>query len=137
MSGKHPNAMRAADERAHPLVQDAIDKGHLESGANYIVHGLPDHATAWQARLPVTRALAHFNLGKACWVVDADGQPCNPKKAPCADENAPHGVAFALYPKDKSRAYIAAQAAGDPSKLKYNPFQPRKKAGLDDQGLPR
>ena len=129
--------MRKADTRAYPLVQDAIDKGYLESGATYMVRGLPDHATANEARLSVGRALVNSNLAKAAWVVDADGVQCNPLKTPCKDEKAPHGVGFRLISKDSGRAYIVRQSGGNPANLKWNPFDRAKPKGFNDDGTPR
>jgi len=136
MSGRSPRAMRQGDKRAYPVVQDAMDKGHLDSGEAYIINGLPDHETANQSRLSVGRALVAHNFARAAWVIDADGQPCNPLKEPCKAENAPHGVGFRLIAKNKARAYIAEQTGGDPSKLKYNPFASKKAAAVDDDGRP-
>lgn len=127
----HPNKLVKHDDSAHPVVQDAIDKGYMASGANYYVQGLRDHATANQARLSVGRALTFFGLSRTAWVTDADGTPCY--KA-CQDAAAPHGVGFRLISRDAGRRYVAEQSGGDPSKLKYNPYMPRRRPRFNDDG---
>lgn len=134
MSGRHPNALRKADTRGHGVVQDALDRGFLASQETYRVPGMPDHATANEARLSVGRALAHFNLPKAAWVVDESGKPCY---RACKSPDAPHGVAFRVYSKNAARAYVVAKTGGDARKLKYNPFERRSVAALDDAGNQR
>lgn len=133
MSGKHPNRLQQADDRAHDVVQQALDEGHLESGEPFLISPMPTHTIANDARLSVGRALVHFNLSRTAWVVDGDGEPCY---RDCKDENAPHGVKFRLFSKNAGRRHIVQQAGGDPSKLKYNPFEKRKTTAFDDDGKP-
>lgn len=127
----HPVGWRARDERAHPVVQDAIDKGYLTSGETYWITGLTSHDVANESRLSVGRALEHFGLARAVRVVDELGNPCWKN---CADPDAPHGVSFRLSSKDSARAYIAAQSGGDPSKLKYNPYKKKGPGHFNDAG---
>lgn len=131
MSGMHPNGMRQRDERAHAVIQDAIDRGFLASGADYVVAGLPNHETANQSRLSIGRGLTHFGFARAVRVIDEAGSPCF---RACADENAPHGVSFRLLTKNSARAHLAVQTRGDPAKLKYNPFQRNQTPRYDDDG---
>lgn len=125
--------MRQADTRAHGVVQDAIDRGFLESGEDYWIRNLPNHQVANESRLSVGRALVHFNLSRTAWVTDADGNPCYRE---CVDASAPHGVKFRCFSKTAGRRHIVQQAGGDPSKLKYNPFGKRKNEAFDDDGKP-
>lgn len=129
--------MRQPDRRAYPLVQEALDQGFLASGATYTVKDIPDHAAANEARLSVGRALTANNLARAVWVADSDGVPCNPLKTPCKDESAKHQVCFRLISKTVARAFIVQQSGGDPSKMKYNPFEQRKPKGVNDDGSKR
>jgi hypothetical protein len=131
MAGRHPNRMRPRDESAHPVVQDAIDRGYLVSGEKYHVPGLMTHDIANTARLSVGRALEHFGLSRAAWVTDADGNPCF---RDCKDPSAPHGVGFQLYTKDGARAHVVRESGGDPAKLKFNPHMPRKTGRFSDDG---
>lgn len=128
----HPNGMRPRDERGHPVVRDAINRGFLASGNPY--HRIPmltDHDSANEARKIIARALEHFGLGRAAWVTDADRNPCY---RDCKDPAAPHSVGFALYRKDGARKFIATQSGGDPSKLKYNPHMRRQGDRFSDDG---
>ena len=133
MSGRHPSAMKPADSRSYGVIQHALDSGYKETGEPYVVKGLPTHTIANEARLSVGRGLAHYNLSRACWVVDGDGNPCYQN---CVDENAPHGVAFRLLSKQAGRAYIVQKTGGDPSKLKYNPWRRKKPTPFNDDGTP-
>lgn len=123
--------MRPRDETAHPVVQDAIDKGHLVSGERYHVPGLASHDIANKARLSVGRALEHFGLSRTAWVTDADGEPCY---RDCKDPAAPHGVGFHLYTKDGSRAHVVRETGGDPAKLKFNPHMRRQQGRFSANG---
>lgn len=131
MAGRYPHASRARDERAHGVIQDAIDKGYLDTGQKYIVPGLRDHATANAVRQSITRGLNHFGLSPSAWVTDADGEQCYKD---CKDPDAPHGAGFELHSKNQARAYLVKQTGGDPSKLKYNPYAPPRQGRFSDDG---
>lgn len=131
MAGRHPRALKQRDERAHPVVQDALDRGYLDSGQDYVIPPLPNHATANRVRISVVRALEHFNLGKAARVVDQDGNPC---WHDCADPDALHSVTFRLHSKKGARAHVLQSTGGDPSKLKYNPFARPQTPLIPDDG---
>jgi hypothetical protein len=133
MTGRHPKALRPRDERAHPVVQDAYDKGYLDTGADYAIRGLASHDVANEVRLSVGRAQAHLGFSQAARVVDEAGMPC--WKA-CADPSAPHGVTFKLWSKDGARAHVFRQSGGDPANLKFNPWQKADPALVDDHGKP-
>ena len=133
MAGRHPKAMRPADERAHPVIQDAIDRGYVDNGAEYEVNGIASHNKANDARLSIARAGRHFNLSTPCWVVDEDGEPCG---AGCEAPDTPHGVRFRLHSKDQARAHLLRQTGGDPSKLKYNPYARPAMPRFSDDGRP-
>jgi hypothetical protein len=132
MPGRYPHAAKGRDERAHGVIQDAIDKGYLDNDRKYYVGNLPDHETANQARLSVTRGLPHFGLSPTAWVTDKDGVPCYRN---CADPSAPHGVGFQLHSKNAARRYLVTKTGGDPAKLRYNPFAPPRAGRFDDNGV--
>ncbi|HEY1706407.1 MAG TPA: hypothetical protein VGG75_42585 [Trebonia sp.] len=123
MRKTHPAAWQERDERAHAIVQDAVDKGYEDSGAKYHVPNLKNHDTANETRKIVARALEHFGYPRAAWVTDKDGTPCY---RGCKDPDAPHGVGFQLHSKTKARAYVVGTTGGDPSKLKWNPHSRRR-----------
>jgi hypothetical protein len=131
MAGRYPHAAGGRDERAHDVIQDAVDKGYLDTGRKYIVPGLPSHEAANQARMSITRGLHHFGLSPAAWVTDADGNQCGKG---CSTPDAPHGAGFELHSKDSARKYIVRQTGGDPSKLKFNPYAPPRPARFNDAG---
>lgn len=123
--------MQPRDERAHGVIQDAIDRGMLDSGRPYVVPGLPNHDAANEARRSIARGLTHFGLASSAWVTDADGNQC---WKDCKDPSAPHGAAFELHSKNKARAYVVGQTGGDPAKLKFNPYQSRRIGRFDPDG---
>lgn len=131
MPGRYPHARGSHDDRAHGVIQDAIDKGYLDSGRKYIVPGLPDHASANEARKSITRGLAHFGLSAAAWVTDEAGDQCG---RDCSSPDAPHGAGFELHSKNAARKYIVQQTGGDPAKLKFNPYAPRRQGHFTDDG---
>jgi hypothetical protein len=131
MAGRHPKAMRPRDESAHPVIEQAIAEGYLDSQAVYDVPGFASHAVANQARLSLNRAGHHMNVSTPSWVADEMGEQCY--KA-CKDPDAPHMLRFRLHSKDSARAHVLQQSGGDPSKLKYNPFARGQGAVLDDSG---
>lgn len=131
MSGLHPNRMRPRDERAHPVVHDAIERGYVASGAVYTVPGISGHDAANEARKSIRVAGDHLGVSVAAWVADEQGNPCY---RDCADPQAPHQACFRLFSKDVARQHIATVTGGDPSKLKYNPWQRAEPRLLDDQG---
>lgn len=123
--------MQPRDERAHPVVNDALDRGYLDTGREYPVDGIASHDAANEARLSVKNAATHLGVSEACWVVDGAGNPCG---ADCQAPGTPHGIRFRLHNKNAARAYITRQSGGDPSKLKYNPFQRGEPRRIDDNG---
>jgi hypothetical protein len=131
MSGRYPHASEKRDERAHGVIQDAIDKGYLDTGAKYMIPGLPGHGVANETRLSIGRGLVHFGLCKSAWVADSDGTPCY---RDCQDPEAPHQAGFELHSKNKGRRYLVEQTGGNPAKLKYNPFSPGRPGRFNDSG---
>lgn len=123
--------MRPRDERAHPVVKDALDKGYLDTGADYRIPGFGSHDAANEARLSVQRAQAHLGFGMAARVTDQDGMPC---WKDCRDPSAPHEVTFKLWSKDKARGHVFRESGGDPANLKYNPWKRGEKRAVDDSG---
>jgi hypothetical protein len=131
MARRYPHAAQARDERAHGVIQDAIDKGFLDTGKKYYVGNLPGHEVANEARRAITRGLHHFNLAPTAWVTDTAGEPC---WKDCKDPDAAHGAGFELHSKNAARKYIVDSTGGDPSKLKYNPFAPPPQPRFSDDG---
>lgn len=131
MAGRYPHASKTRDERAHGVIQDAIDKGYLDSGRKYLITGLPGHDAANDARVSITRGLKHFNLSPSAWVTDGDGNQCF---RDCKDPSAPHGAGFELHSKTAAKRYLVEQTGGDPSKLKFNPYAPRHQGHFSDDG---
>lgn len=131
MSGRHPKSMRPRDERAHPVIEDALAQGYLDSSAEYPIDGLATHDAANEARLSINRAGHHLNVSTPSWVVDSAGNPCYKS---CTDPQAPHGVRFRVHSKDKARDHVVRQSGGDPGNLKYNPFARGQGPILDDKG---
>ena len=123
--------MQQRDERAHGVVNDALAKGFLDTGAIYPVDGIASHDAANEARLSVNRAGQHLGMSTPCWVVDQDGQHC-PKG--CQRPDSPHGIRFRIHSKDSARKHVYRQTAGDPSKLRYNPFARAAGPVVDDYG---
>jgi hypothetical protein len=118
VAGRHPNALRQRDESAHPLLQDALDKGYLDNMQEYVVDGFPDNASANNGRLSVRRAARHFNVSVAAFC----------KQQP----NGTWNLHFRVHSKNAARAYVVQQTGCDASKLKYNPF--KKTPRRDDDG---
>lgn len=110
------------------MVEDALDRGHLESGDTYVVPNMASHRIANEARLSVNRAARRRNLSPSAWVTDQDGQSCYKD---CQDPDAPHGVRFRLFAKNQARAHIFQQTGGDPANLKYNPWKSAPRHGDD------
>jgi hypothetical protein len=123
--------MRPRDESAHPVINHAIEQGHLDTGKPYAIHGFTSHDAANEGRLSVNRGGKHLNVATPSWVVDEGGNPCY--KA-CSDPEGPHSVYFRLHSKDSARKHVVAQSGGDPANLKYNPFARGQRPLLDDSG---
>lgn len=120
------------DERAHPVVHDAINRGYVISGETYTdIGSLPTHDVANQSRQLVKQAGEHLGVAVAAWVTDADGTPCYRS---CKDPSAPHRVHFRVFTKNAARQKVAQDADGDPANLKYNPFWRGEPRLLDDDG---
>lgn len=113
------------------MVKDALDKGYLDSGAEYPVPGIVNHDAANEARRSVRTAGQHLGVAVAAWVTDSDGNPCYRN---CQDPNAEHGIKFKLHNKTAARAHVVKESGGNPANLKYNPFQRGEPRLIDDQG---
>ena len=132
MPGGHPNARHPADVSADPVIALAIERGYLNTDTPFDVP-MPSHDAANRGRLSINRSARRQNLSPAAWVAGEDGEPCNPKVSPCQAPEGPHYVRFRLWAKDAGRVHIFRQTGGDPSKLKYNPWN-RGAAKFDDSG---
>jgi hypothetical protein len=130
MPGRHPNALRPADRRADPVIEDAVGKGFIGSGEPYPIDGITGHQSANQGRLSVVKSARRMNISVSAWVVDSDGKQCWKN---CKDPDAPHGIRFRLFSKEQGRAFVTEISQGDPSKLRYNPFR-KKGTKLNDDG---
>lgn len=133
MSGRRPKALVQADKRADPVVDDALERGFLDSGRVYDIPRLRSHDVANEVRRSVTRSARRRNLSPACWVADEAGNPC--WKA-CQNPGAPHMTRFRLFSKDAARGHILRETGGDPSKLKWNPWDQGKNRRYSDSGQP-
>lgn len=116
--------MRPRDERAHPVVRHALDRGYLGTGVPYVVPGFTTFAAADEGRRSINNAARH--LGVSC--------SSRKKDHIVAEPDGTFSVHFRLYPKSAGRAHVHAQAAGDPSNLAYNPFRRAEKRAFDDDG---
>lgn len=125
--------MQPPDRRADPVVDDAVDKGYVDSEAVYQVPGFATHAAANEGRLSVNRSAHRRNLGSACWVTDEAGEPCY---RDCKDPQAPHQLRFRLHSKNRAREHVYRQSGGKPENLKYNPWKKDSARRFDDDGRP-
>jgi hypothetical protein len=126
MAGRHPRALRPRDERAHPVVQDAIDKGYVGTGRHYPVDGFASREAANEGRKSINNACRHL------------GVSCRSREAEDLQEltNGTWRVTFRLWPKNEGRAHIRTVTGGDPANLAYNPFSRAEGPALDDDGRP-
>ena len=118
--------MRPRDERAHPVVKDAIDKGHLGTGKPYVVDGFATREAANEGRRSINNAARH--LGVSCSSREADHI-----------EQLTDGtwrVSFTIWPKNSGRQHVAATYGHDPASLPYNPFRGGEGPLYDDHGRP-
>lgn len=129
MAGRHPGAMRPRDESAHPVVQDAIDKGYVGTGRQYPVDGFASRQAANAGRKSINNAARHL------------GVSCSSREADHIQEltDGTFRVVFTLWPKSAGRAHVHRQAGGDPANLAYNPFTRGQGPAVDENGarLPR
>lgn len=119
--------------RADPIIARMIADGYLNSGEPFDIP-MPTHDAANEGRLSVNRSARRQNLGPAAWVADQAGERCYKD---CADPAAPHYLRIRLWAKDDARTHIFRQTGGDPSKLKYNPWQRGTKRYSDSGQLPQ
>jgi hypothetical protein len=118
--------MRPRDERAHPVVQDAISKGYLGTGRPYIVNGFATREAANEGRKSINNAARHL------------GVSCRSREAEDLWEltDGTWRVTFRIWPKNSGRTHIHQQSGGDPSNLAYNPFTRAEGPAFDDDGRP-
>jgi hypothetical protein len=116
--------MRPRDERAHPVVKDAITKGHVGTGKHYVIGGFASKHAANEGRKSINNAARH--LGVSCSSTEAaDLQELT---------DGSWQVRFLLFPKNEGRRHIHSQAGGDPANLAYNPFARAEGAVVDANG---
>jgi hypothetical protein len=124
MAGRHPQGMRERDERAHPVVRDAMDRGFVGSGRFYEVPGFASREAANEGRKSINNACRHL------------GVSCRSREAEDLHEltDGTWKVTFRLWPKNEGRAHIRQATGGDPANLSYNPFARAEAASFDDDG---
>lgn len=140
--GRYPAAARQRDERGHSVIKNALDQGLLDSGQETTLGGFSNHDAANQGRKILRVAGEHLHVSVPAWVVDQNGTPCWGESRPapskrykqCEDPATPHSVVFRIHSLDAARGYVVREAQGDPSKLKYNPFQRNEGPIVDDAG---
>lgn len=123
--------MKPRDERGHPVVEDALGKGYLDTGAAYQINGISGHEAANQARKSIKVAGEHLGVSAAPWVVNQYGDHC--WKIEC-DPEAVHHVYFKLWSKKSARQHVLRESGGDPANLKWNPFERKNQRLYDDDG---
>ena len=133
-------ARRTADTRGDPVVEEAIERGHVGSDTAYDVPAMPSHQIAREAARLIRNAAKRRNLSCGCWIEAQDHPgPCydgwkgNP---PCPAPDGPHTVRFKLWAKTAGRTYIGRTSGGDPANLKYNPWGKAPIQRYDDTGAP-
>ena len=122
--GRHPAGLRPRDERAHPVVKDAIDRGFVGTGQPYVIPGLRTRQAADEARRAVNNAARHL------------GVSCSSKASTDIIDsgNGTFELHFRLYTKASGRNHIAQSTGGDPSKLAYNTYRRAEPRILADDG---
>lgn len=129
--GRHPASWAQADRRADPVIEDALNKGLLDSGTPYSIAGFESHDAANEGRKAVNRSARRQNISPACWVADSDGGYCYKN---CKNADAPHSVHFRLWSKNAARTHVFQESGGDPANLKFNPWAQGRKKKRDDDG---
>ena len=124
MAGRHPRALGPRDERAHPVIKDAINNGYVASGKYYNCDGFTTRDAANEGRKAINNAARH--LGVSCSAKETDDlQQLG---------DGTWRVRFRLWPKNAGRAHVVQQTGGDPSKLAYNPFRRGEGPVVDEDG---
>lgn len=124
MAGRHPQSLRQRDERAHPVVKDALDKGYSGTGRPYEVDGFTSREAANEGRKAINNACRH--LGVSCRSRESDDL--------IELSDGSWRVTFRIWPKNQGRAYVREATGGDPAKLAYNPFARAEGPLVDDDG---
>lgn len=131
MTNRRPGTLRPADKSADPVIEDAVNRGYVDSEAVYVIPGFTSHATANNGRLAVNRSGRRLNLSPGAWVSDDAGEKCYKD---CQAPDGPHQVRFRLWSKNRAREHVFRESGGDPSKLKYNPWTSHRNRPYDDSG---
>lgn len=138
MPGLHPDRMRQADRRGDPVLEDALKRGFMDSGEAYQIPGFPSHEAAAEGMRSLYRAARRMNVSFAARVCDDTGEQCwepgTPLEDYCYDPQGEHRVHFLIWSKNRARAYVLEQSGGDPSKLRYNPWERAQKTRVTDDG---
>ena len=126
MPGRHPAAMRPRDERGHPVLQDAIDHGYLESPEYYTVPGFTSWEAANEGRKAVNNAARHLQVS------------CSARQREdiLAAADGTFTLRFRIFPKNQGRRHVLQATGGDPANLAYNPFARAQGPGAGENGAP-
>ncbi len=124
MAGRHPQSLRPRDERAHPVIKDALAKGYLGTGQPYVVDGFATQEAADQGRRSINNAARHL------------GVSCSSRSAEHVEQlsDGTWRVSFTIWPKNQGRAHIASTYGHDPASMPYNPFRRAEGRMVDDSG---
>lgn len=131
MAGKNPRVFTPRDERAHPVIQDAIARGYLERGTAqgresdpYIIRGFPKWGIANEARRSIYNAAKH--LGVSC--------SSRTREDIIQEEDGSFSVRFWIMSRDSAKRRVLEATGGDPSKLAYNPWKRKNTRLIADDG---
>ena len=116
--------MRPRDERGHPVLQDAIDHGYLESPEPYIVPGFSSWEAANEGRKAVNNAARH--LGVSC--------SSRVREDILAAQDGTFTLRFRIFEKNEGRRHVVKTTGGDPHNLAYNPFARHPRPAIDENG---
>lgn len=116
--------MRPRDERAHPVIKDALSKGHLGTGKPYYVDGFATEEAAQEGRRSINCAARHL------------GVSCSSRRDEHVEQlsDGTWRVQFTIWPKNHGRQHVADAYGHDPASMPYNPFQRGEGPIVDDSG---
>lgn len=116
--------MRRQDQRGHPVMQDAIDRGYLDNPEPYIVPGFRSWDAANEGRKAVNNAARH--LGVSC--------SARVREDILAAADGTFTLRFRIFPKNSGRRHVVQTTGGDANNLAYNPFARHQGPIVDDEG---
>jgi hypothetical protein len=119
MGARHPFKSQPRDERAHAVIEHYVARHGVDSGHELPID-FPDHYAANEGRLSVRRGARHYGIRCAAWVTD--------------HEDGTAVMTFQLWSPERARQHVYKQAAGDPKRLKYNPYARGVARSYDPRG---